>query len=109
MTQGSIAGDVRQEAWLDQLATIRRWLAYAAALVDVVLVVALGVAGLVALATFATHLFIPSSGWMTDSEWDAITGWYAGAAQAALPVFLVLNPWLIWRLSRPSSTRRSNR
>lgn len=108
MTQ-EIGGDTRHEAWLTQLALIRRWLAFVAAVVGGILLACAGVALLVILATFTTHLFLPQYGWLSDTEWAFLTSWYGGAAQAALPILLVLNPWLIWRLTRDyrGSARRS--
>ena len=71
---------------------------------DVILAaVMLGFAIAAAIITFAVHLLLPQFGWLTTEQWTLLTSWYSGVAQTALPLLLVLNPWIIWRLTRPAS------
>ena len=89
----------RHEAWQDDLADSRSTLLRYATWVGRALIIAAGLALILGIATFAVHFFVPDIGWLEDEEWAMLRSWYAGVAQTAFPVFLLLNPWLIWRLS----------
>ena len=103
-TPQSFGGEIRrQEAWLDQLAQVRRWGVYVLFLDVILAAVMLGLAIAVAIVTFAVHLLVPQLGWLTTEQWALLTSWYSGVARTALPLLLVLNPWIIWRLTRPTS------
>lgn len=92
----------REQVWLNELAKRRlqvvRWLFRAAPVIVISLV------GIVILAiiTFAVHFFIPVVGWLTLEEQARLTSWYSSVARIAFPVLLVLNPWIIRKLSDPS-------
>ena len=90
----------RRERWLDLLATLKERAFVALAIAAGFLLVFGVLVVLTALITFSVHLFIPPLGWLDAEEWSRLTSWYSGLSQIALPVLLILNPWVIWRLTR---------
>ena len=90
----------REEEWRDEMARrklqVVRWEFHVALWVTIAVVPLL----LLAMATFAGHLFLPQFGWLTQEQQDRLTSWYSSIAQIAFPVLLLTNPWLIrvmWR------------
>lgn len=53
--------------------------------------------------TFVIHMFLPQAGWLSPEQQSRLTGWYSEVSQAAFPVILVVNSWLVWLASRRGS------
>ena len=94
----------RSDAWLDEWSDAKLRLfklgVYLAHKTIFILTVTLLTIVLVSALTLVIHLFIPQAGWLTEAQEKRLTAWYTSLARIAFPVLLIMNPWVIWRITR---------